>query len=188
MSAFKYQWNQTIDVGTAGLLSKQWTSIRHILSLLVTANACLHVTAYVAVRKSLSTTYTAVVLGLLLRQYVSYQFGVWAVYQARVRRLVTSLRRRLVAVINARGGPTRYWKIRNRCQPCYFINRSMDRGSRSPWLRYFKIADFDCILLWKGWFFSRPETHSVILCTSFISIPWNRNNLSSHSTLSRLMK
>ena len=25
-----------------------------------------------------STTYTAVVLGLLLRQYVSYQFGVWA--------------------------------------------------------------------------------------------------------------
>ena len=80
MSAFKYQWNQTIDVGTAGLLSKQWTSIRHILSLLVTANACVHVTAYVAVRRSLSTTYTAVVLGLLLRQYVSYQFGVWAVY------------------------------------------------------------------------------------------------------------
>ena len=79
MSAFKYQWNQTIDVGTAGLLSKQWTSIRHILSLLVTANACVHVTAYVAVRRSLSTTYTAVVLGLLLRQYVSYQFGVWAV-------------------------------------------------------------------------------------------------------------
>ena len=78
MSAFKYQWNQTIDVGTAGLLSKQWTSIRHILSLLVTANACVHVTAYVAVRRSLSTTYTAVVLGLLLRQYVSYQFGVWA--------------------------------------------------------------------------------------------------------------
>ena len=39
MSAFEYQWNQTIDVGTAGLLSKQWTSIRHILSLLVTANA-----------------------------------------------------------------------------------------------------------------------------------------------------
>ena len=78
MSAFKYQWNQTIDVGTAGL-SKQWTSIRHILSLLVTANACVHVTAYVAVRRSLSTTYTAVVLGLLLRQYVSYQFGVWAV-------------------------------------------------------------------------------------------------------------
>ena len=77
MSAFKYQWNQTIDVGTAGL-SKQWTSIRHILSLLVTANACVHVTAYVAVRRSLSTTYTAVVLGLLLRQYVSYQFGVWA--------------------------------------------------------------------------------------------------------------
>ena len=76
----KYQWNQTIDVGTAGL-SKQWTSIRHILSLLVTANACVHVTAYVAVRRSLSTTYTAVVLGLLLRQYVSYQFGVWAVYQ-----------------------------------------------------------------------------------------------------------
>ena len=36
------------------------------------------VTAYVAVRRSLSTTYTAVVLGLLLRQYVSYQFGVWA--------------------------------------------------------------------------------------------------------------
>ena len=31
-----------------------------------------------------------------------------AVYQARVRRLVTSLRRRLVAVINARGGPIRY--------------------------------------------------------------------------------
>ena len=80
MSAFKYQWNQTIDVGTAGLLSKQWTSIRHILSLLVTANACVHVTAYVAVRRSLSTTYTAVVLGLLLRQYVSYQFGVWAGY------------------------------------------------------------------------------------------------------------
>ena len=87
MSAFKYQWNQTIDVGTAGLLPKQWTSIRHILSLLVTANACVHVTAYVAVhvtayvavRRSLSTTYTAVVLGLLLRQYVSYQFGVWAV-------------------------------------------------------------------------------------------------------------
>ena len=78
MSAFKYQWNQTIDVGTAGLLSKQWTSIRHILSLLVTANACVHITAYVAVRRSLSTTYTAVVLGLLLRQYVSYQFGVWA--------------------------------------------------------------------------------------------------------------
>ena len=78
MSTFKYQWNQTIDVGTAGLLSKQWTSIRHILSLLVTANACVHVTAYVAVRRSLSTTYTAVVLGLLLRQYVSYQFGVWA--------------------------------------------------------------------------------------------------------------
>ena len=78
MSAFKYQWNQTIDVGTAGLLSKQWTSIRHILSLLVKANACVHVTAYVAVRRSLSTTYTAVVLGLLLRQYVSYQFGVWA--------------------------------------------------------------------------------------------------------------
>ena len=78
MSAFKYQWNQTIDVGTAGL-SKQWTSIRHILSLLVTANACVHVTAYVAVRRSLSTTYIAVVLGLLLRQYVSYQFGVWAV-------------------------------------------------------------------------------------------------------------
>ena len=78
MSAFKYQWNQTIDVGTAGLLSKQWTSIRHILSLLVTANACVHVTAYVAVRRSLSTTYTAVVLGLLLRQYVSYQYGVWA--------------------------------------------------------------------------------------------------------------
>ena len=78
MSAFKYQWNQTIDVGTAGLLSKQWTSIRHILSLLVTAKACVHVTAYVAVRRSLSTTYTAVVLGLLLRQYVSYQFGVWA--------------------------------------------------------------------------------------------------------------
>ena len=77
MSAFKYQWNQTIDVGTAGL-SKQWTSIRHILSLLVTANACVHVTAYVAVRRSLSTTYTVVVLGLLLRQYVSYQFGVWA--------------------------------------------------------------------------------------------------------------
>ena len=71
---------QTIDVGTAGLLSKQWTSIRHILSLLVTANACVHVTAYVAVRRSLSTTYTAVVLGLLLRQYVSYQFGVWAGY------------------------------------------------------------------------------------------------------------
>ena len=41
---------------------------------------CVHVTAYVAVRRSLSTTYTAVVLGLLLRQYVSYQFGVWAVY------------------------------------------------------------------------------------------------------------
>ena len=81
MSAFKYQWNQTIDVGTAGLLSKQWTSIRHILSLLVTANACVHVTAYVAVRRSLSTTYTAVVLGLLLRQYVSYQFGVWAAIQ-----------------------------------------------------------------------------------------------------------
>ena len=80
MSAFKYQWNQTIDVGTAGLLSKQWTSIRHILSLLVTANACVHVTAYVAVRRSLSTTYTAVVLGLLPRQYVSYQFGVWAAY------------------------------------------------------------------------------------------------------------
>ena len=80
MSAFKYQWNQTIDVGTAGLLSKQWTSIRHILSLLVTANACVHVTAYVAVRRSLSTTYTAVVLGLLLRQYVSHQFGVWAGY------------------------------------------------------------------------------------------------------------
>ena len=78
MSAFKYQWNQTIDVGTAGLLSKQWTSIRHILSLLVTANAWVHVTAHVAVRRSLSTTYTAVVLGLLLRQYVSYQFGVWA--------------------------------------------------------------------------------------------------------------
>ena len=78
MSAFKYQWNQTIDVGTAGLLSKQWTSIRHILSLLVTANACVHVTAYAAVRRSLSRTYTAVVLGLLLRQYVSYQFGVWA--------------------------------------------------------------------------------------------------------------
>ena len=33
-------------------------------------------------------------------------------YQARVRRLVTVFRRRLVAVINARGGPTRYWKIR----------------------------------------------------------------------------
>ena len=81
MSAFKYQWNQTIDVGTAGL-SKQWTSIRHILSLLVTANACVHVTAYVAVRRSLSTTYTAVVLGLLLRQYVSYQFGVWAALSA----------------------------------------------------------------------------------------------------------
>ena len=62
MSAFKYQWNQTIDVGTAGPLSKQWTSIRHILSLLVTANDCVHVTAYVAVRRSLSTTYTAVVL------------------------------------------------------------------------------------------------------------------------------
>ena len=84
MSAFKYQWNQTIDVGTAGLLSKQWTSIRHILSLLVTANACVHVTAYVAVRRSLSTTYTAVVLGLLLRQYVSYQFGVWAVLRCQV--------------------------------------------------------------------------------------------------------
>ena len=41
---------------------------------------CVHVTAYVAVRRSLSTTYTAVVLGLLLRQYVSYQFGVWAEY------------------------------------------------------------------------------------------------------------
>ena len=67
-----------LHVGTAGLLSKQWTSIRHILSLLVTANACVHVTAYVAVRRSLSTTYTAVFLGLLLRQYVSYQFGVWA--------------------------------------------------------------------------------------------------------------
>ena len=37
-----------------------------------------YITAYVAVRRSLSTTYTAVVLGLLLRQYVSYQFGVWA--------------------------------------------------------------------------------------------------------------
>ena len=85
MSAFKYQWNQTIDVGTAGLLSKQWTSIRHILSLLVTANACVHVTAYVAVWRSLSTTYTAVVLGLLLRQYVSYQFGVWAVFYAKSR-------------------------------------------------------------------------------------------------------
>ena len=33
-------------------------------------------------------------------------------YQACVRRLVTSLRRRLVAVINARVGPPRYWKIR----------------------------------------------------------------------------
>ena len=88
MSAFKYQWNQTIDVGTAGLLSKQWTSIRHILSLLVTANACVHVTAYVAVRRSLSTTYTAVVLGLLLRQYVSYQFGVWA---ARLGQFITGL-------------------------------------------------------------------------------------------------
>ena len=30
-----------------------------------------------------------------------------AVYQARVRRLVTSLRRLLVAVINTRGGPIR---------------------------------------------------------------------------------
>ena len=40
---------------------------------------CVHVTAYVVVRRSLSTTYTAVGLGLLLRQYVSYQFGVWAV-------------------------------------------------------------------------------------------------------------
>ena len=84
MSAFKYQWNQTIDVGTACLLSKQWTSIRHILSLLVTANACVHVTAYVAVLRSLSTTYTAVVPGLLLRQYVSYQFGVWAGIYASV--------------------------------------------------------------------------------------------------------
>ena len=90
MSAFKYQWNQTIDVGTAGLLSKQWTSIRHILSLLVTANACVHVTAYVAVRRSLSTTYTAVVLGLLLRQYVSYQFGVWAGQGPVSLRLMTS--------------------------------------------------------------------------------------------------
>ena len=88
MSAFKYQWNQTIDVGTAGLLSKQWTSIRHILSLLVTANACVHVTAYVAVRRSLSTTYTAVVLGLLLQQYVSYQFGVWAVHIASIHILL----------------------------------------------------------------------------------------------------
>ena len=91
MSAFKYQWNQTIDVGTAGLLSKQWTSIRHILSLLVTANACVHVTAYVAVRRSLSTTYTAVVLGLLLRQYVSYQFGVWAVSQRSLQMTVICL-------------------------------------------------------------------------------------------------
>ena len=31
-----------------------------------------------------------------------------AVYQARVRRLLTSPRRWLVAVTNARGGPTRY--------------------------------------------------------------------------------
>ena len=50
----------------------------HSVVTIVTANACVHVTAYVAVRRSLSTTYTAVVLGLLLRQYVSYQFGVWA--------------------------------------------------------------------------------------------------------------
>ena len=34
------------------------------------------------------------------------------VSQARIRRLVASLRRRFVAVINARGGPTRYWKTR----------------------------------------------------------------------------
>ena len=42
---------------------------------------CVHVTAYVAVLRSLSTTYTVVVLSLLLRQYVSYQFGVWAEYK-----------------------------------------------------------------------------------------------------------
>ena len=99
MSAFKYQWNQTIDVGTAGLLSKQWTSIRHILSLLVTANACVHVTAYVAVRRSLSTTYTAVVLGLLLRQYVSYQFGVWAVYRHTRLRPRTVQKQSLVILV-----------------------------------------------------------------------------------------
>ena len=55
ISAFKYQRNQTIDVGFAGLLSKQWTPIRHILSLSVTANAA-YVTAYVVVRRSLNTT------------------------------------------------------------------------------------------------------------------------------------
>ena len=37
---------------------------------------CVHVTAYVAVRWSLSTTYTAVVLGLLLRQCrISLEYG-----------------------------------------------------------------------------------------------------------------
>ena len=65
-------------VGFGWYLARISLHIRHILSLLVTANACVHVTAYVAVRRSLSTTYTAIVLGLLLRQYVSYQFGVWA--------------------------------------------------------------------------------------------------------------
>ena len=44
--------------------------IRHILSFQVTAKAA-YFTAYVAVRRSLSTTYTAVDWSLLLRHYVS---------------------------------------------------------------------------------------------------------------------
>ena len=79
MADFKYQWNQTGDVGTAGLLSKQyvWPLIPHILSLLFMAKAA-YFTAYVAVRRSPGTTYTAVGWGLLLLQYVLYQFRVWA--------------------------------------------------------------------------------------------------------------
>ena len=62
----------------------------------------------------------------------------WAVHDAwqevspaRIRRLVASLGRRVVAVINARGGPTRYWKTRKRHQPCCYIYHNTENALRS---------------------------------------------------------
>ena len=56
-------------------------------------------------------------------------------------------------------------------------------------LKVFQNCRFLLYFVLKGLIlFQSLKTHAVMLCTSFISIPWNRNHLNFHTNLSRILK
>lgn len=94
----------------------------------------------------------------------------------------------VLAVICARGGQTRYWMDRQWHRPYHFILFN--------WLcvAVTIIKTFiNCLFFALFWykrvnFISEPIKHGVFLCTSIISIPWNRNNWNSRTNLSGILK